>query len=163
VVGFDTDPAGHNAAASAAALLAARGISARGAEWAPSSDPASLLQQHGAAEVGRRVLDQAGPLTDLIVDRRLSRWEPHLHVPEGRVSAARAVASLLAPLPDADVAHQAHRTSERLCLDTRLVTDEVARLRSSPLAEAPGLAQPGATPGRPAKPSLDLTLRRRSR
>jgi len=162
VVGFDTDPAGHNAATWAATLFTGRAIRARGAEWAPSSDPASLFQQRGAAEVERRVLDEAGPLTDLIVDRRLSRWEPHLHVPEGRVGAARAVASLLAPLPDADVTRQAHRTAKRLCLDTRVVTDEVARLRSSPLAETLGSPQLAA-PTRPATPSLDLPMRRRSR
>jgi len=58
VVGFDTDPAGHHATATATALARARGIAARVADWAPEGDPAGVLRRHGPGEVVRRL---AGP------------------------------------------------------------------------------------------------------
>lgn len=55
VVGFDTDPTGRHAAATATALVRARGIAARLADWAPEGDPAGVLRRHGPAEVARRL------------------------------------------------------------------------------------------------------------
>ena len=55
VVGFDSDPAGRQATARAAVLLAGRGVDARPVEWAPCGDAAELLRGHGAGELVRRV------------------------------------------------------------------------------------------------------------
>ena len=136
-VGFDTDPAGHQAAAEAAVLFGARGVVAVGAEWADCSDPSQLLQRHGPAELTLRVLDGAVPLDDLIVDRRLARWEKYVHVAEGRVGAARAAAHLIAGLPDGAVERQSVRIASRLGLEPRVVTDEVACLRMQAQDAAP--------------------------
>jgi DNA primase len=176
-VAFDTDPAGHQATNHAAALLSHRATPhpgahldvshrapAAGIDWSPSKDPASVLQQHGPAELATRLLDHATPLNDLVVNRRIARWEKQLHTPEGRLGAARAVALLLADLGGNTTERQVARASQRIGIDADVITSEIGRAPAG-LHDAtrPGPAPTATPPARRAGPSPWTASRRPSR
>jgi DNA primase len=163
-VAFDADPAGHQATNHAAALLSHRATPAAGIDWSPSKDPASVLRQHGPAELATRLLDHATPLNDLVVDRRLARWEKQLHTPEGRLGAARAVALLLADFGGNATERQVARASQRIGIDADVITSEIGRAPTG-LHDAtrPGPAPTATPPARRAGLSPWTASRRPSR
>lgn len=73
----------------------------------------------------RAALDAAGPLADLVVDDRLSRWTDRLHWVEGQVAAVHDVAPLLAGLPAEQAGRQVARVADQLGVDHATVTGAV--------------------------------------
>jgi DNA primase len=130
LVAFDNDRGGRQAALRAYELLRPTGAWPTSASLPDGLDPAALAQQR-SPEALRAALDTAGPLANLVVDDRLTRWADRLHWAEGRVGAARDAAAVIATLPPEQVGRQVLRVAERVGLDhaevTRAVTDAVSR------------------------------------
>ena len=130
LVAFDNDRGGRQAALRAYELLRPTGAWPTSASLPDGLDPAGLAQQR-SPEALRAALDTAGPLANLVVDDRLTRWADRLHWAEGRVGAARDAAAVIATLPPEQVGRQVLRVAERVGLDhaevTRAVTDAVSR------------------------------------
>jgi len=88
VVATDPDVAGHLAADRDYWILAARGADPQHAALPRGLDPADVLRTAGPAAL-RRHLEQAGPLTNALVDERLA----HLPAAEGLAEALAVVAA----------------------------------------------------------------------
>jgi DNA primase catalytic core len=147
ILAFDADPAGRQAAARAWTTLGGDIPPATGRhprpmtylQLPPATDPAQILHDHGPQALRRLLTNPAHqqPLVDLVLDHRLEPWHDRLDFLEHRITAARAVAPLIAAHPPADVSRLVIRTAARVGLDhstvTRLVTDAVT---TEPVADA---------------------------
>jgi DNA primase len=134
-VAFDADRGGRQASLRAYELLRPTGAWPTTAALPDGLDPAALAQQHGQ-EALRTALGGATPLADLVVDDRLARWADRLRWAEGRLSAARDAAGVIATLPPEHVGRQVLRVAEHVGLDhtevTRAVTDAVSKDADAP-------------------------------
>jgi len=133
VTAFDGDPAGQAANIRAFELLNNIGAWPHTAAMPDGQDPALLLQQHGhpaLLAVLRAATDL--PLADLVIDERIDRYAEQLRWPEGRLSACRAAAGVIATLPAVHVGRQVARLAARLDLLTGTVTDLVVEAALSP-------------------------------
>ncbi len=125
LVAFDADLAGRRAAVSAYHLL--RPVTQRigAVVFAPGTDPAQVLHEHGAAGLAGALACRRVPLADLVVSAELVRWKRWLPYAEGRIGALRAIAPVIAAMPPPDVARQVSRLAARLGLDHGTVTEAV--------------------------------------
>jgi len=93
-------------------------------------DPADILCHHGPEALARILGSRSQPLADLVTGAEVARWDRWLRHAEGRISALRAIAPLIAAMPPAHVGHQVARLADQLGLDhatvTEAVTDAVA-------------------------------------
>ena len=130
VVAFDADQAGQEASLRAWQPLRAAGAWPTTSPLPPGQDPASLAQHHGHGAL-HNALDEAVPLADLVVDKRVDQWIKQLRWVEGRLGAARAAAPVIARLPAEHMPRQINRLVERLDLHPKtistLITEAVAR------------------------------------
>jgi DNA primase catalytic core len=98
VVGFDDDPAGHEAAACAWDLLTPEiAATCKQARWAASKDPADLAAHAGTGAVAAAISDSRH-LSTTVIERHLR--DVDLSTAEGRVWAARRVAASVVPTLD---------------------------------------------------------------
>ncbi|GAA2148783.1 toprim domain-containing protein [Actinomadura napierensis] len=125
---LDADPAGRAGMIAAYPLLAA--ISRRtgygnvdAATLPPRVDPAEILQTKGPPALVD-VLDQTRPLTDLVIDDHVDRW--NTNTLEGKTLALRTTAETLIDMPRHEVARQTARLAERLELPHWLVVETLA-------------------------------------
>jgi DNA primase len=137
VTAFDGDPAGRAASVRAFELLRAVGAWPHAVDMPAGQDPALLLQQHGPAGL-RAALCAASrrPLADVVIDERIDRYANQLRWPEGRVSAGRAAATVIATLPAERVGRQVARLVARLDLPMATVTELVVEAVTSPIRPA---------------------------
>jgi DNA primase len=133
VTAFDGDQAGHGANSRAFELLRAVGAWPNTAAMPAGQDPALLFQQHGPAKLLAALHAAAGlPLADVVIDERITRYSDQLRWPEGRLSACRSAAGVIATLPAEQVGRQVARLAARLDLPTATVTDLVLEAALSP-------------------------------
>jgi DNA primase len=139
IVAFDADPAGRRAAVRAYGAL--RDITGEllTVAFPDGSDPAGYLRDHGAAALAGLLDDQAYPLADLVIDASVAKFDRWLQFTDGKFSALRAVAPLIAGLPAGQVARQVGRVAERLGLTHAEVTAAV----TSALPAVLGRSAPG--------------------
>jgi len=133
VTAFDGDQAGREANARAFGLLRAVGAWPHTRAMPAGQDPAQLLQRHGRAHL-LAVLRAAAdlPLADVVIDERIDRYADQLRWPEGRLSACRSAAGVIATLPAEQVGRQVARLATRLDLATATVTELVLEAALSP-------------------------------
>ncbi|MBD3778058.1 MAG: relaxase domain-containing protein [Micrococcales bacterium] len=115
VIGFDNDPAGHEAAARTWDLLSpATAATCTHARWDAAKDPADLAARAGTGAVVAAVT--ASPsLAATIVERNLG--DVDLSTVEGRVWAARCVAASIIPTLDQTTIDQAGAAFARALVD----------------------------------------------
>lgn len=124
LVALDADQAGRRAAARAYQLLTPFSGQIAAVSFPAGQDPAQIVQSRGPDGLAR-LLSQTQPLTDLVIDAEVVRWERWLEHAEGQIRALRATAPLIAAMPPADVARQVARLAERLGLRYSVVTEAV--------------------------------------
>ena len=122
---FDADKAGRRAAVKAYHLLSALTSSTTAVMFPAGQDPAQILHDHGPAALARMIGSRTRPLADLVIDAEIGRWRQWLNHPEGRISALRAAAPLIAAMPPDQVARQVACLADRLGLDHPAVTEAV--------------------------------------
>ena len=148
---FDGDQAGRAASVRAFELLRAVGAWPHTVDMPAGQDPALLLQQHSPAALLaalRAAPDR--PLADVVIDERIDRYADQLRWPEGRISAGRAAATVIATLPAEQVGRQVARLAARLDLPMAAVTELVVEAVTSPTRAA---THAGSV--RPAERNLD--------
>jgi DNA primase len=141
---FDADPAGQRAAIHAYDLLQHTIAQPLAVTLPDGHDPASLAQVHGTAALANILASRAVPLADLVTDACLARFDRHLGFLEGKFSALRAVAPLIAAMPPVEAGRQAARTTARTGLTTSEVTDAITQA-----LEQATTSEPAITLGRP--------------
>ena len=144
IVLFDADPAGQHAAIRAYDLLQHAIAQPLAVVLPDGHDPASLAQAHGTAALVNILASRAVPLADLVTDACLARFDRHLGFLEGKFSAMRAVAPLIAAMPPGEAGRQAARTAARTGLTTSEVTDAITQA-----LEQATISEPAITLGRP--------------
>jgi DNA primase len=125
LVAFDPDPAGRRAAVRAYHLLSQLTAETSAVLLPPSQDPAQLMSDNGPDALAAILASRTCPLSDLVTDTELEQWTRWLDHAEGKLSALRAAAPVIAAMPPAHVARQVARLSHRLSFDYATVTDAV--------------------------------------
>jgi DNA primase len=125
LIAFDADKAGRRAAVKAYHLLSALTSSTTAVMFPAGQDPAQILHDHGPAALAQMIGSRTRPLADLVIDAEIGRWRQWLNHPEGRISALRAAAPLIAAMPPDQVARQVACLADRLGLDHPAVTEAV--------------------------------------
>ncbi len=132
VTAFDGDQPGLAASVRAFELLRAVGAWPHTVDMPAGQDPA-LLHQQGPAALRAALRSAPGrPLADVVIDERIDRYAHQLCWPEGRISAGRAAATVLATLPAEQVGRQVARLASRLDLPMAAVTELVVDAVTSP-------------------------------
>jgi len=162
IVATDNDRAGQQAAHRAYWKLTAhqqapRHLTADGPEdtgGPTANDPAELLQHSGPGGL-RAALDTAGPLATTVITDRVGAHADRLQWAEGRLTAVRAAAPVIAALPITDWHAQISLVAERTGVPHPQVTlevlDAVEQWHTDPRAAAARqLTQP--VPERPVPP-----------
>ena len=124
IVATDTDQAGAEAAHHAYWQLVLRGESPRRLTLAGAKDPAELLHDQGARAL-RDSLDATPSLAGALVNAVIDGHADRLDTVEGRVSAARRSAEILAALPPDQWAPHLARLVQRTGVVVDTVTSEV--------------------------------------
>ena len=128
VVNFDSDAAGIRAAERSLDLLLEEGLEVRILELPEGLDPDAYLRRHGT-EAYRRQLDLAPSYLDYLTER--AAQEHDLSKVEGKVAAVNALLPRLARIPNRILrAETARRVAERLSVQERLLSEEIARAAS---------------------------------
>ncbi len=117
LVAFDPDQAGSHAAIRAYDVLRQFTPNITAAVLPPGQDPAGILGNGGPETLAMLLHRQTLPLADLVVDAELEKWSRWLDYADGRINALRAAATVVAAMPDASVARQVARLSDRLGID----------------------------------------------
>jgi DNA primase catalytic core len=138
VVAYDNDYAGSRAATSAYELLAdcqphsVEQLAA--ATLTRGTDPAEVLQVHGPQALRATLTDPQRliPLGQHAIDTELRAWTRVLDGAEGRVAAVKAVAPLVAKLPNSAVARQVTHLAEHVSLDPTTVTIALTEALAAP-------------------------------
>ena len=128
-------------------------------------DPAEFIDAHGGQEL-QALIDQAKPLLEYGIDRRLGNWD--LSRAEGRSGAVADALSVLAPIKDSLLAKDyARQIASRARADEKDVLEQLAALKPPRVfdAEAPaadGRADDGvsAPPVRRRLPQSEMNRRR---
>ena len=128
-------------------------------------DPAEFIDAHGGQEL-QALIDQAKPLLEYGIDRRLGNWD--LSRAEGRSGAVADALSVLAPIKDSLLAKDyARQIASRARADEKDVLEQLAALKPPRVfdAEAPaadGRADHGvsAPPVRRRLPQSEMNRRR---
>ena len=148
---FDGDQAGRAASVRAFELLRAVGSWPHTVDMPAGQDPAVLLQQHcPAALLAALRAAPDRPLADVVIDERIDRYADQLRWAEGRISAGRAAATVIATLPAEQVGRQVGRLAARLELPMAAVTELIVEAVTSPTRAATH-----AGPVRPVERNLD--------
>ena len=111
IVATDADAAGQQAAHRAFWQLTARGANPQHLVVADGKDPAEMLQTAGP-EALHTALSSPTDLAGAVIAARLSEYTDRLDTVEGRVSAARRAAEVIAALPDGWIEHIDHLVDE---------------------------------------------------
>jgi DNA primase len=140
-VAFDDDPAGRKATERAWQLLPVHDVDLHAATLPPGADPGALIATADNAAVLRDALNhRSRPLVQAVIDLRLDRLtERHpnlLTYIEGRINAARALATFLTDLPAGQILTLATYIADRTGAGIDTVASAV-------------IANIGAAPGRP--------------
>ena len=130
-----------------------------------SLDPAEFIDAHGGQEL-QALIDQAKPLLEYGIDRRLGNWD--LSRAEGRSGAVADALSVLAPIKDSLLAKDyARQIASRARADEKDVLEQLAALKPPRVfdVEAPaadGRADHGvsAPPARRRLPQSEMNRRR---
>jgi DNA primase len=157
---FDDDPAGRKATERAWHLLPIHDVDLHAATLPPGADPGALIATAANTAVLRDALShRARPLVHAVIDIRLDRLTeryPNLltHI-EGRITAARALATFLTDLPAGQILTLATYIADR----TGAGIDTVASTVIANIEAAPGRPVPRSStqsvkgpPARPADP-----------
>jgi DNA primase catalytic core len=156
---FDNDRAGRQATERAWHLLTHHDVALRAATLPLGADPGALIVSADQTAVLRDALSHRAPLAQAVIDIRLDRLtgrHPNLltHI-EGRVTVARALATLLTDLPAGQILHLATYIADR----TGVGIDTVASAVIANIEAAPGRPIPRASaqpvkdpPPRPVDP-----------
>jgi DNA primase len=122
LVAFDDDAAGRKAAIRAHEIL--RGTSDRlQSVTLPAKDPAEILETEGSATLRTILRDRTQPLSTVVIDAHLDRWERRLRDPEGPLLAMRSVATVIAGLLPPEAAQAIRRITgdkELIVLDEHM-------------------------------------------
>ena len=156
---FDGDAAGQRAADRALQFIDATMTPEAGAAridlfavtLPDNLDPAEFIDAHGGQEL-QALIDQAKPLLEYGIDRRLGNWD--LSRAEGRSGAVADALSVLAPIKDSLLAKDyARQIASRARADEKDVLERLAALKPPRVfdAEAPA-ADDRADHGVPAPP-----------
>ncbi|MFQ5514186.1 MAG: DNA primase [Myxococcota bacterium] len=135
---FDGDDAGRRAAERALPLLLSAGLRVRAAFLPEGEDPDTWRERQGEDAL-RRIVDEAAPLLDTLMERRLHDARGHAW---SVADAARAIAPLLRALDDPiERAAYVRQLAQRLCVPEaafeKLLRGEVAdEPKSQPLRTA---------------------------
>jgi DNA primase len=134
IVAFDTDNAGRAAAIRAHGTLSPF-TSKLQTVCLAGKDPAETLQAGGPPALRAILRDTRQPLSALLIDTRIARWERQLHDTEGPYRAMQDTATLIAALLPPGCAAQIRQIT-----DGRLIrlTDDM--LRPLPAPDLPHLA-----------------------
>ena len=134
---FDGDQAGRAGSVRAFELLRAVSAWPYAVVMPAGQDPALLRQQQGPAALRAALCAAPGrPLADVFIDERIDRYADQLRWPEGRISAGRAAATVIATLPAEQVGRQVARLAARLDLPMAAVTELVVEAVTSPTRAA---------------------------
>jgi DNA primase len=144
ILAFDGDQAGRKAAVRAYSLLI--GQAALVADFTDGLDPADQLRTRGAPALLKVLEQSAHPLADVVVDAKVAAFGHWLEFIDGKFSALRAVAPLIAGLPGNQVARQVGRVSHLLGLTHAEVTAAVADAAREVCRERPELADRTSAP-----------------
>lgn len=165
VVAYDNDDAGRTASSTANELLGDGQLPSSAQLMAAvlprGADPAEVLQVHGPKALHATLTDPRllVPLGQHAIDTKLRAWAHVLDGAEGRVAAVKAVAPLVAQLPDSAVAGQVARLAERVRLDpttvTIALTDALTTASPAQRRRRGQLSRSGRSPG--TSPGLDTT------
>ncbi|WP_294419892.1 toprim domain-containing protein, partial [uncultured Senegalimassilia sp.] len=128
-------------------------------------DPAEFIDAHGGQEL-QALIDQAKPLLEYGIDRRLGNWD--LSRAEGRSGAVADALSVLAPIKDSLLAKDyARQIASRARADEKDVLEQLAALKPPRVfdAEAPagGGANDRGTPVAPMRRKLPQSETNRRR
>lgn len=148
VVGYDGDEAGEGAFRRVLPTLLGEGLAVRRARFGEGHDPDSLRLAAGPEAVLRAVEEAPDA-----VEEELERLAPAgaRRDPRQEASAAREIAALLSPMPDAILRHAyARRAAERLDVPAEVLARRVAK--GSDRGKRPG-ADPRAETGNPPPPA----------
>jgi|GEM_PF-592311 len=139
VLGYDGDAAGEGAARRSLALLLGEGLTVRRARFGEGEDPDSLRLSAGPEAV-RTAVESAADL----LDEELERLTPAGvdRDPRGQAQAAKAVAELLAPIPDQILRFgYARRAAERIGVPPEMLSRRVDSAAKSERAERSGRSE----------------------
>ena len=125
LVAFDGDDSGSRAAVRAYRVLSPYLAGSQLARLPAGSDPASLLGDGGPPALAAALTHRTRPLADVVVDTELANWRCWLEFAEGKVSALRAIAPMIAVMPAGDVGRQVGRLAVTLGLPHPVVTEAV--------------------------------------
>jgi len=149
VVAMDGDTAGRSAATTAGEILRHAGLDVRIAVLPNGIDPADHLAHGGRPDTFGYT--NALPLLTVYVERTIAAQGDHMQWVEGRLHAARAIASYLSTYPVSHAAAQIGWISQALDIAPATLTLEVAtayRLAPSPTA-LPAFTSPSVRLGGP--------------
>lgn len=135
IVAFDADQAGKQAAVRAWKLLRGCPLEPRVADFPEGQDPAGLLGQHGPDALVRTLESSVRPISDIVVDTAIGRFEHWLEFVEGKFNALHAVGPLIASLPPPAIARQVSRAADQLGLAHAEVTTAVTDALSAAVDE----------------------------
>ena len=134
ILAFDSDAAGEQAALRGIDLLVELGLRIHVAELPPGVDPDEYLRQQGR-EAFEALLERSAGIFDILVQGALRRHPGG--TTEDKVGAAQFVLPTIARVPDAMLRREYVRLlAERLQLDERAVTEELAKVQSPHLSSA---------------------------
>jgi DNA primase len=97
LVAFDADTAGRNAAVRAYGILRPHTPKLQTARL-NAKDPAKILEQDGTAALRAILRDHREPLSAVVIDAHIGKWDRHLDHIEGRYRAMHSTAALIAEL-----------------------------------------------------------------
>ena len=128
-------------------------------------DPAEFIDAHGGQEL-QVLIDQAKPLLEYGIDRRLENWD--LSRAEGRSGAVADALSVLAPIKDSLLAKDyARQIASRARADEKDVLEQLAALKPPRVFDAEAPASGGrvdhgapAAPARRRLPQSEMNRRR---
>lgn len=154
---FDGDEAGLKAADRAAEFVDASATPETGERQVElfvalipeGLDPADYVASHGAEEL-KALLDDAQPLLQFAIDRRLGAYD--LTSPGGRAAALAKAAAVIAPVKGSIIAHDyANYLADRLLVDFETARAAIDKARVTPTRdhdldaqEQPGRGSPSA-------------------
>ena len=145
VIAYDGDAAGDRATVRGLQILAAQGVTVRVASLPEGEDPDSLARR-GGPEAVRRVLDQALPLTEFLLERALGERAPE-SVEEKAEAVGRAIPILAQVENLVARAGYVERVANKVGVSVAAVAAELERyLEQGRPAVAAGRDRPGTLP-----------------
>jgi DNA primase len=150
---FDGDEAGQRAAERSLPVLLAEGLRVRGAFLPAGDDPDSLIQSRGADALVK-VVDEAEPLLDRLIEQTLRGASSHAWA---AADAAQALAPYLQAVSDPiERGDYVRRVAMRLQVAVPVLEEALRRGRREDPADPPGAQTPPAERGSVAAPTAEV-------